>query len=93
MGNLYDSFQIRYVILWIPDALDVDSLRFVIDGGSNLIGLVDVDKLGLDAESREKDLELVVSAAVEVARRDDVIAGVREGGDGDELRRLAGGGR
>ena len=58
----------------------------------NLLRLINVHKLGVDVETREEDLELVVSAAVEVGGGDDVVAGVGEGGDGDELGALAGGG-
>ena len=92
MGNLSNCFEIRYVVLGIADALNVDGLGLVVDGGGQLLGLVAIDKLGRDAQAGEDDLELVVGAAVEVRGRDDVVAGVCEGGDGEELGGLAGGG-
>lgn len=92
MGNLGNSLQVRNVVLGVTNALEVDSLCLVVDGSSDILGLVAVDKLGLDAQAGEEDLELVVGAAVEVRRGDDVVAGVGQGVDGDELGGLAGGG-
>ena len=51
--------------------------------------VVAVDELHADAEAREGDLELVVGAAVEVAGRDDVVAGLQDRRERQELRRLA----
>jgi hypothetical protein len=92
VGNLGNSLQVRNVVLGVTNALEVDGLCLVVDGSSNVLGLVAVDKLGLDAQTGEEDLELVVGAAVEVGGGDDVVAGVGQSVDGDELGGLAGGG-
>ena len=77
-------------LLWVSNALDVDSLGLVVNCGSNVCWVVSVDKLGLDSESWEEDLELVVCASVEVRGRDDVISGVGKSCNGHELCGLAG---
>ncbi|KAB8760612.1 hypothetical protein FH972_026604 [Carpinus fangiana] len=85
-GNL---LKVGHVVARVADALEVDGLGLVVDELGKVVGVVAVDKLGLDAEARQEDLELVVGAAVQVAGGDDVVAGVGEGGDGHELGRLA----
>lgn len=90
MGDLGNGLEIRHVVARVADALDVDGLGLVVDGGGNLVGVVSVDKLGLDAQTREEDLELVVGAAVQVRRGDNVVTSVCESANGDELGSLAG---
>lgn len=90
--NLGNSLEVRDVVLWVPDALDVDGLGLVVNGGGDILDTVAVDELGVDAEAGEEDLELVVGAAVQQRGGDDVVASVREGVDGDELGGLARGG-
>lgn len=92
VGDLGDGGEIGDVVLGVADGLDVDGLGLLIDGGVNVLDAVAVDELGVDAEAGEEDLELVVGAAVEEGGRDNVVAGVSEGVDGDELSGLAGGG-
>ena len=89
MGSLGNSLQIRNVILGVSNTLNIDSLRLIINSSRNVLRLVTIDELGLDAQTREEDLELVVSAAVEVRSRDDVVASLSEGADGEELGSLA----
>lgn len=85
-----DGLEIRHVVARVSDGLDVDGLGAVINGRSQVLRLVTLDKLGLDAKAGQQDLELVVSTAVQVAGSDDVIAGVSKGRDGEKLCRLAG---
>lgn len=92
MRHLHDGLQIRNIILRVSNRLNIHRLCLLIDRCGNLVRLVDIDELGVDAQAREEDLELVVGAAVEVGGGDDVVAGVGEGRDGDELGALAGGG-
>lgn len=92
MGNLGNGLEVGDVVLGVTDALDVDGLGLVVNGGRDILGLVAVDELGVDAQAGEEDLELVVGAAVEVRGGDDVVAGVGEGVDGHELGGLARGG-
>jgi hypothetical protein len=90
MRNLDNSLQIRDIVLWVTNRLNIDRLGLVINRLGDLIRLIDIHELGVDAQTREEDLELVVSAAVEVGGGDDVVAGVGKSGDGDELGSLAG---
>lgn len=85
MSNLDNRVEIRDIVCRISDGLDIHSLGAIIDGSSNLVGVVSVDKLGGDAETRKEDLELVVGAAIEVARGYDIVAGLGESGQGQEL--------
>jgi hypothetical protein len=92
VGDLGDGLELGHVVARVTDALDVDSLGLVVDGGRDGLGAVAVDELGRDAEAGEEHLELVVRAAVEVGCRDDVVAAVGKRRDGHELRGLTGGG-
>lgn len=89
VSSLGNSLKIRNVVLGVTDAFNVNSLCLLVDGSSNILGLVTVDKLGVDAQTREEDLELVVSATVEVRSRDNVVTSVGEGADGEKLSCLA----
>ena len=90
MGDLDNSLKVRHVVARVANALNVDSLGLVIDGGRNVLGLVAVDELSGDAKAGKEDLKLIVSAAVEVGGGDNVIARVRQRRNGHELRCLAG---
>ena len=50
--------------LWVPNALNIDSLRLIVDRRLEVFGLVSVHEFGLDTQARKHDLELVVCAAV-----------------------------
>lgn len=86
-----DSLEVRNVVLWVSNALQVDGLGLVVDELFETLRLVSADELSRDAEPREEDLELVVGAAIEVGSRNDVVSSSRERGDGHELSGLAGG--
>lgn len=90
VGDLGNGLEVRDIVPGVTDALDVDRLGLVVNGSSNVLGLVAVDKLGLDTQAGQENLELVVGAAVEVGGGHDVVSGVGEGIDGDELGSLAG---
>ena len=70
----------------------INGLCFVINRLLEVVWAVSMDKLGVDAQSWEENLELVVRASVQVGRRNDVVASLCERGDGNELRSLARGG-
>jgi hypothetical protein len=72
--NLGNSFKIRNIITRISNTLKEDSLRAVINRSSNILGLITLDKLGIDTKAREHNLELVISATVQIASRDNVVA-------------------
>lgn len=88
MSSLRDSLKVRDVVLGIAYTLDIDSLCLLVNSSSDILRLVAVDKLGVDAKTGEENLELVVSAAVEIGRRDDVVASMGEGADCEELSGL-----
>jgi hypothetical protein len=90
VGDLGNGLKLGHVVARVADALNVDGLGLVVDGGGNVLGLVALDELGRDAEAREEHLELVVGATVQVRGRDDVVARVRQRRDGHELGGLAG---
>jgi hypothetical protein len=92
VGYLGNSLQIWHIVSRVADALEVDGLCVVIDGGGDVLGVVTLDELGSDAVALEGDLELVVGAAVEVGGGHDVVAGLGESSEGDELGSLARGG-
>ncbi|GJD02126.1 hypothetical protein ColKHC_10951 [Colletotrichum higginsianum] len=92
VGDLGDGLEIRHVVLWVADTLDVDGLGLVVNGVGNVLDAVAINKFCVDAEARQEHLELVVGAAIEQRGRDDIITGLGEGADGDELGGLAGGG-
>lgn len=90
--NLCNGLQIRHVIPRVTDRLDEYGLGLLVDSGLDILGLVTVDELGVDAQTGQEDLELVVGTTVEVRGGHDVVAGVSEGVDDDELGGLARGG-
>ena len=89
MRHRDNGLEVRDVVARVADALDIDRLRLIIDQALELLGLVPLDEFRRDAQSGEGDFELVVGAPVQVARADDVVTGMRQGGDDHELRGLA----
>jgi hypothetical protein len=90
VGDLGNGGNVGDVVLGVANALDVHGLGLVVDGSLDVLDAITVDELGVDAEAGQEDLELVVGAAVEQRGGDDVVAGVSQGVDGDELSGLAG---
>jgi hypothetical protein len=88
MGNLGDSLEVRNVIFWVSNALNIYRLGLVIDGRSEVLWLVSIDELCIYAESWEEDFQLVVGSSVEVGCRDNVVAGVCNCCNGHELGSL-----
>lgn len=89
MGNLGNGLDIWDVISWVSNALDIDCLGLVVNSGSDVLGVLAVDELGVDAQAREEDLELVVGAAIQVRGGDDVVTGLGQSRNCDELGSLA----
>lgn len=90
MGDLGNGLEIGDVVLGVANALHVDGLGLVVDQSLNVLDLVAVGEPGRDSEAGKEDLELVVGATVQQGRGDNVVTGVGEGVDGDELSRLTG---
>lgn len=64
VSNLCNGLKVRDIVLRISDALDVDGLRLLVNRLGKILGLVSVHKLGVYAQSREEDLQLVVGSAI-----------------------------
>lgn len=90
MSHLGNSLEIRHIVSRVANALDIHSLGLVINSSSDLLWILAIYKLGIDTKTRQKDLELVIRASVEVGRGNNIVARVRKGVDGNELRALAG---
>lgn len=90
MRNLGNGFEVRDVIPGVTNTLDIYGLGLIVDGCGEFLGLVALDELSLDSEPRNKNLQLVICTTVEAGSRDNVVAGMSEGGDSHELGCLAG---
>lgn len=90
VGDVGQGREVGHCVPRVPDCFDVDGLGAVVDCGGQGLRVIGGQELGGDAQTRQQDFELVVGAAVQVTRRDDVVARVCQGCDGHELGRLAG---
>ena len=75
--------------LRVRQGLGVIGARLRVGGAAEVLGIGGVDEAHLDALVLQRVGELVPGAAVEVGRRDDVVAGVRDVLDRVGARRLA----
>jgi len=89
VGQLRKRVEVGHVEAGVADGLDVDGPGARVDRLGEALGGVAVDEPYAEAEAGERDLELVVGAAVEVARGDDVVALAGDGGESQELSGLA----
>src|SRR5436190_10859805 len=77
MGFISDTPKVGYSAPRVSNCLDEDQLGLLVDQPSDIFWVVaGVQPPDLDAQTREKRLETAVRAAVQVPRRDDVIAGL-----------------
>jgi hypothetical protein len=67
----------------------VNRLCLIVNRAPKVLRFVPVHKLCGYAHARQHDFELVVRASIQIRRRDDVVARMRERCDSNELRRLA----
>ena len=74
MCHLSNGRKIRDVVLWVANALNVNSLRLLINCSREILRLVPIDELGVYAESGKEDFQLIVGSAIEVGRGDDVVS-------------------
>lgn len=89
MGNFGNCLKVWYVVARVANSLQVDGLGTIINGSSEILWLVTLDKLGVDSQTGEEDLELVVRAAIQVTGRHNVITRMGQSRNGHELSRLA----
>jgi len=78
--DLDDALKVRHAVPRVPDALQIHGLGLVVDQFLELLGAVRLRELGRYAETGQHDFQLVVGAAVEVVRGDDVVSDARERG-------------
>jgi hypothetical protein len=64
VGDGRNLFKVRDVVFGVADRFEVDGFGLVVNGGLEVFWLVAVYELGLDAQAREEDLELVVCASI-----------------------------
>lgn len=88
MGDLCDGRDVRDVVLWIADGLNIDGSSVFINRVFDIGGVIALDELDGDLELFHVDSELVVRAAVEPAGADKVVARLTAIGDGHELARI-----
>ncbi len=86
-----ESVEIRHVVTWIPDRFHIDAFRVLIDGRFVRRDAVFFHEFHVDAQTWQGHFELVVGSAIQEAGGHDVVSGLRDGGDGQELSRLTGG--
>ena len=87
------GLEVRHVEPRIADGLDVEQAGARVDGGADLVEVVDVHEPGRDAPLGQGVGEQVVGAAVERLRRDQVVARARQVEHGERLGGLAAGHR
>ena len=80
-----DDFERR-----IRHGFNENGARFVIDRFGEILRIVRIDELHLDAEGRKNVVELRVGAAIEVASTDDIVA--RRGEIDDRVKNATGAG-
>lgn len=49
MGDLCDGLEVGYIVTRVSNALDVDGLGSVVNGSSNILGLLSLHELGGDS--------------------------------------------
>ena len=85
-----DFFEIRNIELRVADRLRVDRAGFRRDRLAKCLGVFGIHKDHLPPEFRERVVEELVAAAVEVVRRDDLVADLRDRQQRKSGCRLAG---
>ena len=73
----------------IGEVLDEDRLAFRRQRAAEILGLGRIDEMAGPAELLERQAELGERAAIEVARGDEFVAGLHQGEEGEELRRVS----
>ena len=92
MGDFGDGRHVEYLDAGVAEGFGEHQSGFGSDGVCEGLGVARVDEGRGDPEAWQREVEDVVGAAVDVAARDDVVAGAQERGDGEVHRRLPAGG-
>ncbi len=83
VGDLGQGRQVRHAQQRVGDGLDVEDVGGGQQGGADLVGVVDVDEVGVDAEAAELLRQELDGAAVQAVAGDDAARaaeGTEEGG-------------
>src|SRR4051794_37370413 len=73
MRYLGDGCDVEHGDAWIPDRFPVEHSRPWRNGAAEVFRIGRIDKDDVDAPTAEGDVELGIGAAVESARRDDLV--------------------
>ena len=92
MGNLGNFLKVRYNIVWITNALDIDGFRFIVNGCGKVGRLHAAYELGRHTEAGEEHAQLVVCTAVQMRAGHDIVPRPGRTGQCQILCRLARGG-
>jgi hypothetical protein len=87
--DLRDGLEVRHVQLRIADGLDVDRPGLFVDRLPERFRIARIDELHRAPQLRERVVEQLVGAAVEVVARHDLVAQARDRQQGVGDRRLA----
>ena len=85
MGDGRNRSDVGDVELRVPHRFHVDCASIGVDGCGDGGWILALDELDVDVEFGEIDAELVVGTAVEMGRTDEILPGLADGGDGEEL--------
>ena len=86
MGDVRDLRDVEHLEARIADGLGDDQPGVGADGGPEAVEIARLDERRGDAEARQRVGEQIDGAAVERGRRNDVVAGVEQRGDGEVHR-------
>ncbi len=76
LGDRCNAFKIRHYKARIADGFHINGLGIGINEALVIAGLLALSKARFDAEAFESHFELIVGAAVEVGRSDEIVAGL-----------------
>ena len=74
VGGFSDGGEVTDVARRVTDTLAVNTLRFIIDQGSQILRAIRFSKANFDAQLRQHVRKQGVGTAVELRRRNDVVA-------------------
>ena len=88
-GQRNKFFKIRNVQPGVADGLQINGLGVLVDQRHEAVHIIAVGKAGFDAEPFEGHLELVVGASVEEGGGHEIVTGLQDVVQRDELRGLS----
>ncbi len=91
MGDGSNLLNVEDVAAGVRDGFSVETLGLRRDGPAEVLGVIGFDERDTDTHAPEGDVELRVSSTIEGGGGDDMVPGLTDIGDRQELRRLSGG--